>query len=437
MNHDRSIPNAQTIQRHQLPNGITVLIYENPESRTVVMQGTIWAGSSRENRATAGLASLTSDMLLRGTEKRDFERIYEEMESLGASVEFGSGYQSAEFSANGLAEDFDLLLDLITQSLRYPTFEADELEQIRSETVTQILMRQNDTRSMAQLAFHEALYGLEHPYGRSVTGYLDSVQALTIEDVRAFHAAHYSPQGMVIVVVGGISAETVLARINEQLGDWHNPRYQPPPPLPTAVRPQGVHRVEQVMADKSQADLLIGLPGPKRSAPDYLAVRVANTVLGVFGMMGRLGKSVRERQGLAYYVRSVLQGGLGEHPWYVSTGVVPEKLEQAILSIQAEIRRMQTERVPREELADSQAYLVGSLPMSVETNEGKASLIEDMEIYGLGLDYLVNYPDMIQAISAEDLLLAANRYFSADDVVISIAGPAHPVSEAQTEEATE
>jgi zinc protease len=177
------------------------------------------------------------------------------------------------------------------------------------------------------------------------------------------------------------------------------------------------------MPDKSQSDVVLGLPGPRRSAPDYQDVRLANTILGIFGMYGRLGKTVREAQGLAYYVYSRLHGGLGPAPWFCATGVGPENVEQAITSIQAEIRRMQDALVPADEVADSQAFLTGSLPVSLETNSGLGSVLTDMELYGLGLDYLQRYVEMVNEVTADKIQLAAQKYWSADEIAIAVAGP--------------
>jgi zinc protease len=148
-----------------------------------------------------------------------------------------------------------------------------------------------------------------------------------------------------------------------------------------------------------------------------------NTILGVFGMMGRIGKSVREEQGLAYYAYSTLHGGLGPSPWSASAGVAPEMVEQAIDSIRAEIRRIQTEPVTAEELADSKAYRTGSLPVSLETNSGLTNIIIDMELYQLGLDYLQRFPALINAITREQVQAAAQKYLSSEQIGVAVAGP--------------
>jgi zinc protease len=139
--------------------------------------------------------------------------------------------------------------------------------------------------------------------------------------------------------------------------------------------------------------------------------------------MGRLGQNVRESQGLAYYVYSRLQGGLGAAPWFVSTGVSPDKVQQAIDSILVEVDRIINEPIPEEELADSQAYRTGTLPVSLETNDGLATIISDIELYDLGLDYLQKLPDKINAMTPETVQAAAKKYLSTEQIAVAVAGP--------------
>jgi zinc protease len=283
-------------------------------------------------------------------------------------------------------------------------------------------MRANDTRSMAGLAFSELLYG-DHPLAVPVGGYMETIAAITRDDIARFHRDVYGTEGMIITVVGAMRADDVVARIEAALGDWHNPQRIALPTIPDAARPAKLIRTQHAMPDKSQSDVVLGLPGPLRNDPAYLDVRLANTILGVFGMMGRLGKNVREEKGLAYYVYSSLAGGLSPSPWTVKTGVAPHDVELAIQSIRDEIHRIQDEPVSAEELSDSQTYLTGSLPVSLETNNGLASIIEDLELYELGFDYLDNYKETMHAITAERVQKAAQDFFSADEIAIAVAGP--------------
>ncbi len=415
-------PGPESIGRTVLDNGIVVLTYQNFAAASVVIEGYLWAGALSEAVEKAGLADFVAGMLMRGTEQRSMDQIYEELESVGASLDFSAGRHITEFSAGGLAEDLDLLLDLLSASLRRPTFPQQEIAQLRGEILTGLQIRENDTRYRASKRFGELLYD-GHPYGVSVSGYPETIAAITRDDLEAFHAAHYGPEGLTITIVGAVEADDAVRRVQAALGDWRNDGWLVPPGLPEASRPVGVQREDVVMADKMQSDIILGLPGPPRSAPDYLDASMANTILGVFGMMGRLGTTVREELGLAYYVYSRLQSGLGPSPWFVSTGVAPENVSLALESILAEIARIRDELAPEEELEDSKLYRTGSLPVSLETNDGLASIISDMEFLNLGLDYLQRFPDLIEDITVERVQAAARKYFSTEELVIVVAGP--------------
>lgn len=418
---NKTYPGPETIHRYVLDNGITLLVYENFAAESVVIDGLVRAGALGDPVEKSGLASFTAEMLMRGTENRSFDDIYEAIESIGADLDFSSGRHVTEFSTRSLSEDLDLMLDLLADSLRRPTFPAEQTDPVRGEIMASLHIRANDTGYRASRAFREMLYQ-EHPYGRSVDGTLETVGAITAEDMVDFHQRYYGPEGMIITMVGAVKHEEALKKVTAAFGDWQ-PAPERLPELPDAERPAETLRTHVEMAEKTQSDIILGLPGPARSVPDYLEASMANTVLGVFGMMGRLGTTVREEQGLAYYAYSRLQGGLGPSPWFVSTGVAPEKVQQAIDSILHEIDRIIHEPIPEEELADSQAYRSGTLPVSLETNDGLATIISDIELYGLGLDYLQKLPDKINAMTPATVQAAAKKYLSSEQIAIAVAGP--------------
>lgn len=424
---DNTYPGPQSIHRYELDNGITVLIYQNPTVESVVVEGLVRAGALVESREQAGLAGFAAEMLMRGAGDRSFDQIYEELESVGASLNFSGGRHVTEFSGSGLAEDLDLILGLLADCLRRPTFPEGQIEPVRSEIITGLQIRANDTRRMAGLAFRELLYK-DHPYGQSAEGYVESISAIRRQEMVQFHADYYGPQGMIITLVGAVEPADALARVKSAFGDWQKEQ-RPLPEVPPVARPLTTLRTQVDMPQKTQSDIILGVPGPARSAPDYLEASVANTLFGVIGMYGRLGESVREKQGLAYYAFSRLQGGLGPSPWFVSTGVAPDKVEQAIASILQEIDRLQNEPIPEEELADTQAYRTGSMPVSLETNDGLASSLTDIELYGLGLDYLQLLPDKINAMTPETVQAAARKYLSSEEIAIAVAGPSWDGSE--------
>jgi zinc protease len=414
-------PGPGSIHRHLLPNGLIILVFENPITDSVVIEGLVQAGALIETRANAGTASFTSEMLMRGTTNRSFEEIYEDIESVGASLDFAAGRHISEFSGSCLTEDSNLLIDMLAESLIKPSFPLEQLEQVRGEFLTSLQIRANNTRFRATEAFRELLYN-EHPYGRLVDGYLESVSQINVEDLARFHRDYYGPDGMIITLVGAVNTNQVVDQVKAAFGDWR-PKQVDMPSTADAPGLDGSKRVFVPMEDKSQSDIILGVPGPRRSAADYLEASVANTILGVFGMMGRLGQSVREEQGLAYYAYSQVDGGLGPSPWSVSTGVAPQNVEQAIESVIHEIERLLTEPIPEDELEDTKAYRTGSLPVSLETNDGLANIITDMEFYDLGLDYLQLLPEKISAMNPDTVQAAAANYLNIDKLAISVAGP--------------
>jgi zinc protease len=417
-----SIPGPQDIARHELDNGIVVLVRENHTSPSVVIHGYLAVGAYDERPEQAGLSEFSASALMRGTTHRTFEQIYEELESVGASVGVGGGVQTTGFGTKSLIEDLPLALDVLADVLRHPTFPRDQVERLRGEILTDLEERAHDTQRMAHLTFHELAYPNEHPYARSVVGYLETVSRLDRDDLAEFYDGGYGPQGMVVVIVGAVKAADAVTQIADAFGDWTGHTCARSP-FPGAPRLTEVHSRTVIIPGKTQSDVVLGYPGPPRAAPDFLDAVVCNTILGVFGLMGRLGQNVREEQGLAYYSYSRVEGGSGPGPWSVVAGVDPADVERAIASVLQEIRRMREEPVGEQELADNKTFITGSLPLRLETNEGVARMILNMERYQLGLDYLQRYAGLISGIDANRVQAAAQRWLDPDAYALAVAGP--------------
>lgn len=422
-----SLPGPDDITRRELPNGIVVLVRENFNARSVVVAGSLDAGAVFDPPDAYGLAAFAAASLLRGTETRDFATIHETLESNGASLSISAGLHTVGFSGKSLAEDLPMLLDLLADALCRPAFPVGQVERLRGEIVTGLKIREQDTRYMAARTFRELAYPATHPYSRQPEGRIEPVTGISREQMAAFHAGHYGPRGMLVVIVGAVSAEHVVALVEETFGTWTNPD-QPILPLPDGVALDVRHTQTLAMPGKSQVDLVLGVPGPSRRADDWQAATLANAVLGVFGMYGRIGAEVREKRGLAYYSYSRIDGGMGPGPWRVIAGVNPASVERALDAIRDEIRRIVSEPVQPTELADVKANFVGRLPLQLETNEGVAGSILSMERYDLGLDYLRRYPDLIAAITPEAALSAARHYLNPDVYALAIAGPELPAA---------
>jgi zinc protease len=417
-----SLPGADDIHRVELSNGIVVLARANFNSPSVVVSGYLHAGGLLDPDEKLGLADFASTALMRGTQTRDFQKLYDELESVGASFGYNSGTHFAGFGGRSLVEDLPLLLDVMADTLQNPTFPEDQVEKLRAQMLTSLAIRAQDTSDMASLVFDQLLYN-GHPYSRPDEGWPETVQAITRSDLVEFHHKHYGPRGAVISIVGAVEPEKAVGEVERILGSWQNEAQEDAPSLPEFTPPKETVQKHHAIPGKSQSDIVMGTHSPKRNSPDYMSASLGNNILGQFGLMGRIGDVVREQSGLAYYAYSNISAGIGPGAWYVSAGVNPANVEKATNLVTQELKRYIDEGVTAEELADSQANFVGRLPLSLESNGGVAGALLNIERFDLGLDYYRQYPDLVKAVTLEDVLETAQKYIDAGRLVIATAGP--------------
>lgn len=417
-----SLPGPHDITRTELGNGIVLLVRPNYNSLSVAISGFLQAGSLYDPEPKLGLADYTATTLTRGTANRSFSEIYDELESMGASLGVSPGAHTAGFGGKSLADDLPHLLALLADILIHPVFPKKDVEKVRSELLTGLELRAEDTGEMASMGFDQIAYA-GHPYRHPSDGYVETIQAIKQKDLVDFHARHYGPQGMVIVITGAVRPETALKLVEESLGNWSNPGQPEIFQVPDATALIETTRAHHPIEEKSQADVVLGVVGPRRTWDGFYPALLGNNILGQFGLMGRIGDSVRNQAGLAYYAYSSLSSSIGPGPWTIAAGVAPENLDKAIDLIKTELKKFVSEPVTSEELADVQSYYIGRLPLSLETNSGVASTLLTMERHQLGLDYLQGYESMIREVSAESILEAARKYLDPERLAISSAGP--------------
>jgi zinc protease len=417
----KSLPGPDDITRTSLPNGITFLARANLNSPSVALGGYLACGSLFDPDEKLGQAEFTAHGLMRGTAARSFQQIFDVLESAGANLSFGAGPHSTGFSGRSLSEDLPLLLTVLADVLRHPVFPAEEIERLRAQFMTSLAQRAQDTADMASLTFDQIVFD-GHPYARPEDGWPDTIRAIRREDLADFHQLSYGPQGMVIALVGAIDPQVAVEQVAEVFGDWANPEQREPPSLPALRLLEQVVTRKVKIPGKSQADLAIGTSGPQRKDADYIADTLGNSALGQFGLGGRIGDAVREKSGLAYYASSTLSAGIGPGSWCVSAGVNPTNVQKARDLIFKEIELFVEKGITSEELADSQSNFIGRLPLSLESNGGVASALLNMERYDLGLDYYRRYPDLVRAVTPQDVLSAARKYLDPDRLAIAIAG---------------
>ncbi len=417
-----SLPGPDDITREVLPNGITILTRANFNSPSVVVTGYFGAGALMDPDDKLGLAEYVSYALMRGTKNRSFDNIYNELEAVGASLGFSSGVHTSGFNARSLVEDLPLLLKLLSESLITPAFPKAEMERLRAQLLTGLSIRAQDTSDMASMLFEQILFK-GHPYSRPEDGYPETVQKIKRDDLLKFHRDYYGPRGMVIAIVGAVTAEEAVRQVKRALGGWQINGQKEATPLPELKLLKKTVSKHHRIPGKSQSDMVIGTNGPRRRDPEYMSASLGNNILGQFGMMGRIGDVVREKSGLAYYAYSSLSAGTGPGSWEVSAGVNPQNVKRALGLIQDELNRFVQEGVTEEELADSKANFVGRLPISLESNGGVASALLNIERHQLGLNYYRNYAAVVNSVSRQDVLNTARKFIDVNRLAIATAGP--------------
>lgn len=420
--HQHALPNPDDITRQELGNGITILTRPNFNSPTLSLKGYVNSGSLLDPDDKLGLSYLTASGLMNGTIHHNFQNLYNEIESVGAHINFSAGTLTTSFSAHCLKEDLNLILGLISESLCSPTFPDKEFNRQKNQMLTALAIRAQDTSAMSALLFDQIIYA-GHPYQRPEEGFPETIQAITRQDIINFYKRTFGPKGMVIVIVGAVEPTSAVNAVSDVFAQWENQKQETLPDIPSMDPISETTRKALSIPGKSQADIVMGSLAPERLSPDYVPLRIGNNILGEFGMMGRLGQRIREESGLAYYVYSSLTASLGPGAWEMIAGVNPRHIDRVIELISEEVKTFVSEPVSNEELADSQSYFLGRMPLLLESNSGVAVSLLNMEHFNLGLDYFIKYPGQIQAITAEEILETSRKYLHPDALAIANAGP--------------
>jgi zinc protease len=410
--------------RRVLSNGATVIAERTATHPAVTVFVSLHAGSGYDPSGGVGLAHFVSRVIDRGTATRGADDIAELLDGRGVTLNIGVGRHSFTLGCTCLAEDLEAVLDLVADVLRHPSFPDDEVATRRAELVTWIRQDADNPSVLASEGLMERIYPDGHPYGRLTKGTLATVESIGAAELRAFHASRFGPSGAIVVLVGDVDRSRALDAASAALADWDlppAPRLVPPP----APRPSARTHAFVAVPGKVQSDIAYGHAALRRLDPDHYALVLMNNVLGQYGLGGRLGDSIRERQGMAYYVFSSYDGNVGEGPLVVRAGVAPENVERTIASIDEEIGRLLREGVTPGELSDARRYLVGSLPRQLETNGGIAAFLQSAEFFGLGLDLDRRLPAMLEAVTLDEVHAVTARVLDPGRATIVVAGPPH------------
>jgi len=369
------------------------------------------------------VAEMVANLLDRGTTTRNSIQIAEEMEGAAAEISAGTGWETVGIRGKALSGDTELLVRNLADLIRNPSFPADELEKMREQVQAGLEMDRHQPRENAYREFYRAVLPEGHPYRvASFDEEAAGLNSMTRDDLLAFHQARYTPQTLVLAVVGDVKVDAVRGLVDRYFGDWQGPEFTP---LTFPDTPAKSEKVVKSIPDKSQVDIYIGGPGRlKRTDPEFYAAQIMNLILGGGGALNsRLGNVVRDQHGLAYSVYSSFHASTGAGPWYAALGVNPKNTDKAVELVKQEIARMRDDGATKREVDDAVAFITGAHAISLETNAAIAGELMDTEYFKLGLDYPERVTGLYRAVTLEQVNAAAKKYLNADRLVVSIAGP--------------
>jgi zinc protease len=409
-------------ERIVLDNGVVLVSKETRTTPAVSINLAVRAGSICDAADAPGVMWLLSRVIDRGTAMRSAADIAEDLDGRGITLAVTVTRHLTSLTCTCLAEDFDPVFGLLGEMLMAPSFPEREIATRKGEVITAIRQDEDNPAVQAAEGVMALLYPDGHPYGRSVKGSAAAVEGFSRAQIVALHAARCAPGELAAVVVGDVEVARVQDTAARVFAGWRVPG-PAPVVVPAPALPSTRRRRVVSMMNKAQADIAYGFISLRRSDPRYYACQLMNHVLGQYSMGGRLGDSIREKQGMAYYVGSALDANVAEGPLVVRAGVSPGNVDRAVAAIDTEVGQLARDGMTSAELEDSRRYLIGAMPRALETNAAIARFLLEAEFFGLGLDHDVRLPGLLRAVTLDEANAEARRILDPDRATVVIAGP--------------
>lgn len=407
-----------TISRTILDNGIRLIIKENPSLPVVTLQVSFLGGVRFEEAAQNGINHFIAVMWTTGTRNRSNLQITKKVERMAGSLNGFSGYNSLGLTFTFLSQHFEDAFSLLTEVIRQPSFDKEEVEKRRRLILSSIRQQEDDLARLVFKLFRKTLYE-KHPYRMDTLGTVDSVQRLTQKDLKEYYQRIVAPENMVVTVAGDVDQRRVLAAVKQGFGDLKRTSFHG---LPVSQEsPVRKKRQAEMAKMKEQAHFILGFLGATIQHPDSDALRVLGAALS--GQGGRLFRELRDNESLAYALSFMAQPDLDPGFIGVYMGTHPRKLETAIEAVLRELKKVKEEGLTEEEMERAKKYLIGNFEIGLQTNEAQANQVSLDELYGLGFDHYQKYPREIERVTKEDVGRVARKYLDLDSYVLAVVRP--------------
>lgn len=409
------------IQKRTLSNGLPVWVVEMHEVPVVDVSLIVSAGAAADPAGKFGLASYTAAMLDEGAGTRTALELADAIDALGASLTTSSSYDYSAVRLHALASKLDSALPILADVALRPTFPEADMNRLRGERLTGLIQLRDNASQLASAAFSRLLFGATHRYGTGVAGTETTNKAMTVADLRQFHAAHYQPRNAHLLVVGDVTAAAVLPRLERAFGTWKNGAAQPARAPFGAVAAPKARQI--VLVDKPgapQSQIRIGTIGVDRRTADYHAIDVANTLLGG-SFSSRLNMNLREDKGYSYGASSSFQMRAAAGPFFAGAGVQTDKTTESLVEFFKELDGM-SKPTPAEELTRARNLEALGFPGSFETTGSMAAQLIDLVVYGLPETFFNEYVPKIQAVTAADVERIGKTFMPSSTMLVVVVG---------------
>jgi zinc protease len=403
--------------------GVDVLTLKTGIKEVVTIRGVLNAGDVFNAPQNTAIADLTAGMLDKGTVKHDKFALAEMLEQVGATINFGTGTHTMNFTGKALRKDLPLVLGLLVEQLRTPRFDPEEFAKLKKQIAGRYKRQLEDTDFRASNTFARSIFPVGHPNRPpDDEKYLADVEAATLDQLTAFHAANYGPTGARIIAVGDVDDASIDRAFKEAFAGWKGGH-----PLPVGPKAPAIvkARSENVnMPGKTSVSIVIGQPSSLRyNDPNYQPLNMATAVLGSGFFSARLLDTIRQREGLTYGIGANLSADThNDGAWAIHATFAPELLTKGMASTLRELRRFHAEGLTEEEVNTFKTTLTGSYKVALSTTSGLATALLNSIQRGYGPEWIDEYPKRIQALTLQEVNAAIRKFLDPDKMILVQAG---------------
>jgi zinc protease len=410
---------APDIQHWQTDKGTRVYFVPAPELPMVDIRMLFAAGSAHDD-SKSGLAKLTNALLDKGAAGLSANDIADQLEGLGANLSSDSLRDTAWVSLRSLSYPTHLqpAVDLMSKVISQPDFNQRDFERERERMLVALRFKEQQPSTIADYRFFEAVYG-DHPYATRPLGTKESLQAISLEDVRSYYEKYYVARNAIIAIVGAVDrkgAERLADQLTRKLPAGKAAEQTPVVPSLAKATKQRIHHPSK------QTTVRMGAPGIRRGDPDYFPLYVGNHILGGSGLVSRLFIEVRDKRGLSYGVNSYFTPMAQDGPYLFGLQTRNDQVDEALDVMRSVLKEFHDEGPTEAELTAAKKNITGGFPLRIDSNSKIVEYLGMIGFYNLPLDYLDTFNDNIMVVTREQIIDAFRRRVHPDKMMTIIVG---------------